>query len=269
VFFGAFTLGIGLDLLWNKQDGVKAALRRHLPLASGLALTLALALPVHFRHYASTGVLFPTGYQTMGPGPAESVPMWKRRSPGFYIDPCLSVIGRPYFPECSQPEARFWGLLVGTTFADYFNYSYAGMPSSDEPAVKLNFRGLSLSAISIMQASVAAGLLIAIATAAGLLTGLWRALRRRDVAIVVLCAMPILAIFGQLYFSVRYPYDGWGPVKGNYLLFASAPMFAAYGATCSWMWKRPRWRAVAALQACAVLVVAVYSIYARWHGLSE
>jgi hypothetical protein len=93
--------------------------------------------------------------------------------------------------------------------------------------------------------------------------------RRRDATLVTLCLVPILAVLGQLYFSVRFPDDNWGPIKGNYLLFASAPMFALYGAACSWLWRHPRWRLIGVLQVCGVLAVGAYSIYARWHALPQ
>jgi hypothetical protein len=241
--------------------------KRLLPAGCGLLLALSIAMPVHTRHHASTGHLLPTGYDALKIDTLD--PIWRRRSFGFYAAPCITeLVERPYYPSCSSPDARFWPVLVATTFGDYYNFRYAGMPEGAEPSIDVNARQLSLRALGLMRASVVAGALIAIATAFGVLAGVAAALRRRDVARSVLLAAAILAIVGQLAFTIQFPYDAYGPIKGAYLQFASAPLFAAFGGACSFLWRRPKLRAFAVLQIAALLVVCGYSVYARWHGFS-
>ena len=271
LFAGAFAGGIALDALWKRRTlGIGGALRRQAPLALGVTFALLVGVPILARHYPSTGILFPTGYDSVKVHSVAHIPLWKRRPVSYYVAPCASdIVARPYYPTCSAPEARFWPVLLATTFADYYNFRYAGMPHGAEPELEVNARGLSERALSAMRASLVAGAVIALTTVGGVIAGLVRALRRRDAALAVVLVAFILALAAQLAFSVRWPYDGYGPIKGSYLQFASAPLFAAFGGAFSWLWRRPALRAVAALQVLAVLVVAGYSVLARWHGFYD
>jgi len=267
LFCIAIGFGVLLDATWKRRLGARNAWRRLAPVVCGSVLALGIALPVHARHYADSGRLFPTGYDSINVRPVAHIPYLARRPISFYVAPCAGeIFKRPYYPSCSEPDARFWPVLVASTFGDYYNFRYAGMPRGAEPVIEANHRLLSVRALWLMRAAVAAGALIALGTIGGTLAGMVSAIRRHDVARSVLLSASILAIFAQLAFTIQFPYDGFGPIKGSYLQFASAPLFAAFGVACSWLWQRPRFRVLAVAQIGAVFVVAVYSVYARWHG---
>lgn len=270
LFCFAFAGGAVAALVWDREGGVIASARRRLPLVVGVSIALAVALPVNARHYASTGLLFPTGYDTARVHDVSAIPLWRRRPLAFYVAPCkASLIGQPYYPNCSSPDARFAPVLVATTFGDYYNYRYAGFPQGDEPTVLANGRDLSVRALRWMRASILAGFSIATVTVLGLCAALRGALKSKNAVIVTGVLVSVIAVLGQLLWSVRYPYDGFGPIKGSYLQFASAPLFLFFGGACSCLWKRRGWKVLAWAQIFAIATVAGYSIFARSHGFYD
>jgi len=43
------------------------------------------------------------------------------------------------------------------------------------------------------------------------------------------------------------------------------PLYALFGVAVAWLWRRPRWRALAVVEMGALAVVAAYSTWAVWH----
>jgi hypothetical protein len=242
--------------------------RRAVPLVAALGIALGLSLPIHARHLSQTGKLFPTAFDGMPlerkmVEDASQVPYLRRRSLGYYVGlGGIDTFRAPYWPTGSEPP-RFWPVLFASTFADYYNFSFAGFPGNNEPFTVVNKRRMQPTAFQFMKASAIAGLPIAIATILAFLGAAIVLARRRDVSRLVLLVVPVLAVLGQLHFTIKYPFDNQGIVKGAYFQFAAAPLYALFGLAVSWLWKRPRWRAIAGLQIACLSTLMAYSIYSR------
>ena len=62
---------------------------------------------------------------------------------------------------------------------------------------------------------------------------------------------------------MSYPYDFQGPIKGVYLQFAAAPLFALFGLAVHQMTRRRATWPIAVVQCAALVAIASYTIYAR------
>src|SRR6185503_12573253 len=129
---------------------------------------------------------------------------------------------RPFWPVASSPRARFWPMLVATTFSDYYNFAFAPRagPGVAVPSVVINGKAMPEGAVAPARRSAAGGTaLAALALAAwwGATRALWR---RRDHGRLAILLVGMFAVLGQLHFSIQYPYDPFGPIKGAYLQFA-------------------------------------------------
>lgn len=270
VFAFAVALGIAVDARATITEGLRRVVARIAPASCGLCLGLAIGVPILARHYPTTGIVFPTGYDSMSVGGVDDIPVWRRRPLGFYVLPCAEeIVTRPYYPSCSKPRARFWPVLVATTFGDYYNVRYGGLPHGDEPTELANGRLLPVRMRRGAQAALIAGVPIALLTAVAFVVTFARELRAKRAATVATLAASLLALAGQIALSVRWPYDGFGPIKGSYLQFAAAPLFVVYGGTVSWLFRHPKLRGAAVLQWVALTVVAAYSVLARWNGFYD
>jgi hypothetical protein len=245
-----------------------AALRlRWRPVLAG-ALVLAAVSGWYFvRNERVVGKLAPTayeGFQKPSQAPYENIPYFERRPPSFYLGWHLGIYARPFFTTGLKPEARFFPVLIASTFNDYyvFNYWGGGRYGEDRyvPGIGVFFGAMSN----------AAGTFIALVTVIawlGAVRTLWR--RRRDGTLdprFVLLLMPLVALLGLLHFVTKYPNDNFGPIKGAYLQFVAPVLCALFGVGVDWMWRRRArsWWRVSTLAALAALgCVAAYSIGAR------
>src|SRR6185503_258003 len=114
----------------------------------------------------------------------------------------------------------------------------ARRPLPGAPAVTKNNKPLRPSAIMPSRASVVGGTVLALAAAAGWLFATRHAWRRRDTGRLVVLLVGLLAIAGQFYFAIEYPYETMGPVKGAYLQFAGPIYCATTGLVVGLLWKR-------------------------------
>jgi hypothetical protein len=253
-----------------EHRGNRRWLARLLPVVVAVVAPLVLAVPVHARHYGESGKVFPTGYDALKrPISGMDLPYLRRRAPSYYVDPCFpTIVDQPQYPACTATAPTFWPVLVATTFGDYYNYRYSGAVNDDRPTMVTNGYPVALESLALMRLSVASGLFIAAATVAAAIAAAVRAKRRWDIPALVLLAMPVLALLGQVHHATYYPSDKWGPVKGSYMLFATAPLFLCFGAFVAWAWRKPKRRILAAVALTAVALVATYSIQARWHGFA-
>jgi hypothetical protein len=248
---------------------LRARMGRALPLVLAAAVALAATLPIYARHRAESGRLIATGYDTVAPERAlaegvRDVPYLRRR-PARYLVGLGSgaIFARPYYPS---DASRFWPPLLASTFADYYGYRFAGTPLPGEAAVPVHDGAVAERTLVWARRSVAAGVPIALATLAALAAAAVALARRRDLARLFLVAAPVAAVAGQLHFAIAYPFDAEGPVKGAYLQFAAAPLFALFGVALAWtLRRRLRWP-LFALELAALALVAGYSLHALHAG---
>ncbi len=253
-----------LDAWWHRVDG--ARLRRSVRSAALLVVSIAATAGWYYAHNRSTyGKWIVSGYD--GPDrfkaiEAEKTPYLERRRPMFYVGWSSEIYERPYWPSATADGGRLWPIVIASTFVDYYNYSYARLPKSDEPSVRIGQKLVYPGVLRASRASVIGGTLLALAAAGGCALLSWVALRRRRASLLALALVPAFAILGQIHFATAYPLDQEGVVKGLYLQFAAAPLYGVVG----WLFdeaRRRRWWAWVAATVGAWALVASYSIYCR------
>ena len=256
-----------LELARERGFPARIRLRRLAPPVAALAIAL-LSSGWYFAHCKATyGKAFITGFDSWrsnGSLLAAGKSTWARRPPGYFLGWDLTIYGFPFYPSAALPEARFFPQVVASTFADYYNYGLAPFPQAGAPARLANHRPLRPSVVTPAAVSVACGTLIAVVTAASFAAAwvwLWR---RRAHAMLGMMLVPLLALAGQAYFAMSVANDAEGLVKGAYLQFAAAPLFALFGLAVEWSWRRRALRAVASiapLSLLALLGVAWYVLF--------
>ena len=187
---------------------------------------------------------------------------WKHRPPEFFYGWSNDVLEHPYAPSGQTPHSYFWPVVVASTFVDYYNYWFVRGPDKASTIVG-NWKPLRDAAVPFSQASAVGGLVIAVSPAVAWFWALVVCLRRRQAELIALLLAPAFAIIGQLHFVVRYPYDFQGPIKGVYMQFGMAPLFALFGLAVYKMLQRRATLPIAVIQCAAVVAVASYTIYAR------
>jgi 4-amino-4-deoxy-L-arabinose transferase-like glycosyltransferase len=263
--------GIGLEVLRARPpSSPRRALRaRAAPLVAGALVLAAVAGPWFVRNRVLYGQTAPTAYEgAMKPNqaPYEKISYFDRRPIGFYLGWHLGIYARPIYSTGLKPEARFFPVLLATTFHDYYVFSYSGGGKYQAPSRSISGAGVTLGCMSLM-----AGTLIALVTVIawfGAVRALWR---RKDDGEpdprFALLLAPLGALLGQLHFATKYPNDNFGPIKGAYLQFIAPILCALFGVGVAWMWRRRArwwWRVAALVAMAAVLVVAAYSAHARF-----
>jgi len=259
-------LGLREERGWPRSWSWRSARRALGPWALGGALFVTLTAPLFIVNIARYGRPIVTGYD----GPLlkwqqmrEAVPYFDRRTVGFYVAWDADIWEDPYYPTACCSSARFFPVLVASTFGDYLNYDF-GIPVPLEKmyfATTHNHRLVSPTTMTLSRLSVAAGSLLALVVAAATLVlgrRLWRA---RDPRLVFL-ALPIAGLLGQIHFATKFSADTDGPVKGTYIQFAMLPAFALIGLVFE-RGVRARaftWRALSVIIAAAVMAVAIYTI---------
>jgi hypothetical protein len=255
-----------LDLVWAKDHHARALVRRAGPSLGALAVLLALAGWYPVYNLRTYGQAFVSGYE--GPDrqyleDMEEIPYFQRRPLATYLLTWTTdIYESPFYPTSVAPKPRFFPQLIATTFADYYNYRFSGEPRPPEPALFRNEQWVSLSAERLAAASVLAGTAIALLTVAAWCAAAFRVVRRRRLQWVPVLLVPLIALIGQLHFTIRVPIDMMGPVKGTYLLFASGPLFALFGVAVDWLWRRSRLLGFAAM--ATLLPLLTYSAYRHW-----
>ena len=263
-----------LAALARGPGGASARLLHAAPLVLSSAIALALWLPIQARNLHTTHKLLPTGFdgravERRTTASVEAVPYRERRPLTFIVGlGGCPILERPWSPTCTRAESRFFPVLFASTFGDFYNFGFAGSPTGKpgegdgDPTRRINTKPMSEYAMRLQRAAALGGLPITAVTVLALLAVLARSLWRRDVALVLLLAAPILAVLGQLHFAITYPFDQYGPIKGSYLHFATAPLFGLFGLAASWCW-RTRWlRPVTLALVAALLLVAASTLSA-------
>ena len=246
----------------------RRALRaRALPIISGAAVLACLTGPFFVRNQILYGKMSPTGFDgalKQNQAVYEQIPYLKRRPLAFYVGWTPQIYVDPVVPTGLKPNARFFPVLIATTFNDYYIYGYSGGGKYGSQRRSVSAAGVALGCLS-----VAGGTLIALVTTMawfGAVHRLWRS--RRDGELdprFALLLVPALGLLGQLHFAVKYPNDDFGPIKGAYLQFVAPVLCALFGVGIGWMWRRGRrlWRGGAMVALGGLVLVAVYSLHAR------
>lgn len=263
------SVGVAIVLeIVRARTGWWQALRvRARPLIAGALVLAVVAGPFFVRNRILYGQTAPSAYEGVlkrNQAPYEAMPYFDRRPLGFYLGWNLDIYLHPLYPTALKPNARFFPVLVASTFNDYYVYSFTGGGKYGSN------RWVSAAGVTLGCLSIGAGTIIALITVIAWFAAarvLWR--RREDGAPdprFALLLAPFGALIGQLHFATKYPNDNFGPIKGAYLQFVAPVLCALFGAAVAWMWRRRaavRWRVAALIALGAVALVAAYSINAR------
>lgn len=264
VTLGAVCGGMGLDAL-IRRGATRERLRRLIPAVLVVTGFLSTCEWYFSRNFFLYGKAVLSGYDGVDKPAAagvDRIPYLERRPAEFYVGWSNDVLRHPYYPSGVVPHSYFWPPLIGSTFVDYYNYSYVRGPERPTELIA-NGRPMRLESQKYARASVIGGVPIALSTA---IAWLWAAavcVRRRSTVLLGFLLAPLLALVGQLHFAVAYPVDHEGPIKGIYLQFASLPLYALFGVAMEKLTTRRSTLPLAALGLLGVLAVTAYTVYAR------
>jgi hypothetical protein len=264
VVLAAFGLAGLLQFVRDGVGGIRGRLHRLAPLLTAFAMVALLSGWYFAWCKAQYGKALITGYDAIPGKPfllGAGKPYWARRPPAYFLGWNLDIYTFPFYPSAALPEARFFPQLIATTFSDYYNYGLAPYPYSDQPARLVGQRPLRLSVVGPAGLSVVAGTVIAAVSAVAWFAAWVWCWRRRAHAMLGLLLVPLLAVAGQAHFSVTIANDAEGLIKGSYLQFAAAPLFALFGLGVDWLGKRRRYASAALVALASMLAVTWYVVY--------
>jgi 4-amino-4-deoxy-L-arabinose transferase-like glycosyltransferase len=260
----AIGLGALLELIQRRELPWGQRLKRSYAWWAGLALCLALAAPQYIYNRQVNGKMIIDGWYRRPTADwlrdgSFKKELLDRRTLGFVFAFNADVVRFPYYPSGLSPSARFWPTLIGSSFSDYYNYSF-NRPRDRQGSLLANGRPVGAGiTTSSAQASVASGLAISALAALAWFLAIPRLLLQREVSRPVVLALPMLGALGLLAMCIESPYDFEGIVKGHYFQFAGWPLYALFGLSVSWLLSR---RGLAPLGwLCTLLIVPpfVYS----------
>jgi hypothetical protein len=190
------------------------------------------------------------------------IPVVFRRPPEFVTGWSGDIFAMPFYPSASLAHARFFPMLVASTFTDYYNHAFAPhRPASASFAVY--DKPMPRSVLPASRASMAGGTWLAVLTVVGWVASAAVAWRRRAWDASLLLLVPMSALLGQLAFAIVYPHDWLGVVKGVYLQFAVPPLFGVLGLAVAWLAQRRLTAPLAWVSIAALAMVAWYTVYCR------
>lgn len=266
---GIATIGLvaGAELLLAHGRPVRERLLRLLPWSLLIVLPLLITGWYYARNVREHGKPFVTSFdlktQLHAVRATNKIPLLDRRSLGYVVGFSEQIYEFPYWPTDSERHPRFWPVLIGSTFVDYYNYSFSGLYHVPDPPHWSNHRPLTRSVLAASRYSMLGGTVIALAAAAAWVVYMRRVCQNRDWGMGALVALPAVALAAALHFSIKYPIDVLGVTKAAYVQFASAPLFALFGSTVAWSsTAKKRWPLLALLIG-ALWLVATYTLYCR------
>ena len=196
------------------------------------------------------------GFQKSSQAPYEKIPYFERRPLDFYFGWHLGIYARPFFQTGLKPRARFFPVLIASTFNDYYVFSYSGGGKYNED------RWVSGAGVTFGCMSVVAGTAIALVTVIawfGAVRASGGGARTATRMRASRCSWCRWARCSRSCTSrPNTPNDNFGPIKGAYLQFVAPVMCALFGVGVDWMWRRRarwRWRAPALAALAAVVFV--------------
>ena len=251
---------VALEIGRSPEPWRQALRVRWKPFAVGAAIIVALSGWFFVRNQILYGLTAPTGYDGMlapNQKPFEKIPYLSRRPPGFYWQWDDGIFSRPYVPTGTRPNARFFPVLIASTFSDYYSYCLAGW-GTGTPTVSIQGRPVPVVAFDLSCRSVIGGTFIALLTLLAWIGAAQRLRRRPSDPRVVLLIIPPLVLLGQMHFATKYPNDSFGPIKGAYMQFVTPILCGLFGLAVAWMWRRVWARAGAIAALGALLLVFAY-----------
>lgn len=191
---------------------------------------------------------------------AEEKQALDRRTLGYVFGWSKKIFEHPYYPSGSEPEPRFWPVLVASSFVDYYSYGFAGGYAVNGHGHRETHDRYDLPA----SLSVDGGTFLVALIAVAWVCIAVHLLRRRDVGRLVVLLFPLVGVLGQLSFAIQFPYDFEGVVKGSYLHFAVAPLYGVFGVAMVWLWRTRARRVVGVLALASVAMLATYTLFCQW-----
>lgn len=262
----AIAMVVLVRFVLDASGGWRGRVRRLEPWLLGLAVFGLTSGWYLARNQALYGKPLLTPFDTHGRRfmvAIDTMPIIFRRPMEFVVGWNDEIYASPFYPSASLANARFFPMLVASTFADYYNFGFAPHRPGT-PSVQINERAMPASVLPLARASAAGGTLIAAVTALAWVASCVATWRRRAYGDLLLLAVPLMALAGLLYFSVVYPHDWLGVVKGAYLQFAAAPLYGLFGVGVAWLASRRRFGVLAILPLGALGMVAAYTVYCRF-----
>ncbi len=263
--FGIAALG---DAAYFAGD-LRAKARRLAPMIVAFVLAAAPAVPLIIDNVRSAGHPLPTSfdaYQRYTMVDIEQKPIWERQQPHFFYGWTPLMFADPFAPRASAANDRveFWSVLVASTFLDHWNYRYCPVARPGEPSIKRNAKPLRPVAHVLGVGAFAGGTVVFLTMLVGFFAFMNDRWRRRDFAMVAMLLAPVFAIGALMFFSTKYPINFYGTVKGLYVQYAGAPLYAVYGVAVAHMWSRAgRWRLIAGVALAGYAPVLLYTLYCR------
>lgn len=173
------------------------------------------------------------------------------------------IMAAPYGPTAFGNEPRLLPALIASTFVDSYNYGFTREAAEGEPFVRVARMKLRPAHLWLSQASATGGVLIAWTTIIAWLILCCRRRSWRDPLVVLMLAIPLLALAGQAHYAHLFP-PRTGPVKGVYMQLAAPLLCILWGAALSSLRRHSRaGRLLFAIEIAALLPIAAYVLYCR------
>jgi hypothetical protein len=240
-----------------------------LPWAFMLAVCLSVCGWYYARNVRAYDQPFITSFdipsQSWISADAEKHHFSDRRTLGYLFDWDPTVYEFPYGRAGIGNQPRFLAVSIATTFVDFWGYGFQGYKKSWQFLPGREQRSKTdIKVMAVARAAVYGGTVIFFATAGAWFAGFFRLLRYRDIGRLALLLIPLFTVLASLRFTVKYPIDGIGVIKGIYMTFGAAPAYALFGVAAGWAQrKRYLWPILASLFV-ALWLVAAYSVYCRF-----
>jgi hypothetical protein len=248
ILLTAFGIGVLLDLLFPfKPLDWRDRLKALLPWSVTVAICLAVAGWFYARNVQLYRTPFVTCYEALpelSDPNSRDLPYLDRRALGFVFSWDMSTFLAPYYPRGLEPQARFFPVALASTFVDYYNHSFSGLAPDlqGEGYLRANNRPLTYPLVWLSRGAILGGTIIMLGTLAAWAVCLQKTFRWKDWGQFALLLAPLLATLFALFYAVKYPMDFRGVVKGVYIQFGAAPLYAMFGMSVDWaLARRRRW----------------------------
>jgi hypothetical protein len=267
-------IAVACDAFFAPERDRKAMLARVAPWSATLGICVALSGWYYARNVVLHRKPFLTSFETTEAFVMErvkGVPLLDRRTVGFLAGWDTSIYRFPYFkgegPAFEHP--RFFPLCLVTTFVDFYNQSFSGLPPTTPGPLRSGQSGsphshiLTPRLVVLGSWSAAAGTILLLPCVLASALCVARTFRDRRWGRFCLSILPFLTVLFQLYAAFKYPFDDAGVIKGSYMQFGMLPMIASFGLAVEWARAERRRVPLAFALLGALWVVTAYTVYCR------